>query len=130
MPAAGRGHGGRRTVAAATLAACRHVVDVAVDQHAAPQAVTAAAAGSFSAPQTGVVARQAISAAPAETNSPPAAGGGVVLGVLASWVPLATNSPTTPVDSPVGLAMMAVGARRQFGQAVAEETAGLSVAPR
>ena len=102
------------------------VVDVAVHQPAAPQAVTAAA-GTFSAPQTGVVARQAISAAPAEPTPPGSPLSGVVLGVLASLDPLATNSPTTPVDSPVGLAMLAVGARRQFGQPAAEETQGLAV---
>ena len=50
-----------------------------------------------------------------------------MLGVLASLDPLATNGPTTPVDSPVGLAMLAVGARRQFGQPAAEETRGLPV---
>ena len=57
--------------------------------------------------------------------------GGLVLGVLASagLGPLATNSPMTPVDSPVGWALMAVGARRQFGQAVADETASLSYSP-
>ena len=95
---------------------------------AAPQAVTAAAASTFSAPQTGVVARQAISAAPAEPTPPQSPLSGVVLGVLASLDPLATNGPTTP-DSPVGLALMAVGARRQFGQAGAEETAGLGSSP-
>ena len=103
------------------------VVDVAVHQPAAPQAVTAAAARTFSAPQTGVVARQAISAAPAEPTPPGSPVSEVVLGVLASLDPLATNSPTTPVDSPVGLAMLAVGARRQFGQPAAEETQGLAV---
>ena len=105
------------------------VVNVAVHQPAAPQAVTAAAARTFSAPQTGVVARQAISAAPAEPTPPGSPVSGVVLGVLASLGPLATNGPLTPVDSPVGLALMAVGARRQFGQAVAEETASLSSSP-
>ena len=38
--------------------------------------------------------------------------------------PLPTDGPLTPVDSPLGLALAAVGARpRQFGQGVDEETA-------
>jgi hypothetical protein len=44
--------------------------------------------------------------------------------------PLAPNGPLTPVDSPLELALMAVGARpRQFGQAVDEETRSPSVSP-
>ena len=44
--------------------------------------------------------------------------------------PLAPNGPLTPVDSPLELALMAVGARpRQFGQAGDEETRSPSVSP-
>ena len=44
-------------------------------------------------------------------------------GMLASFglVPLTTDRPTTPVDSPVGWAMLALVRSRRFGQAVAEE---------
>ena len=44
--------------------------------------------------------------------------------------PLAPNGPLTPVDSPLGLALLAVGARpRQFGQPAIEESRSLPVSP-
>ena len=52
----------------------------------------------------------------------------MALGLLGGLDPLTTNG--SPVDSPLGLALMAVGARpRQFGQAVAEESRSLPVSP-
>ena len=54
----------------------------------------------------------------------------MALGLLAAvgLGPLTTNG--SPVDSPLGLALLAVGARpRQFGQAVAEESRSLPVSP-
>lgn len=118
--AATAGAASSRPPEAAELA--RTVLDGALDEHAAPQVVTALTARPFSAPQTGVVARQAISAAPEEPTPPRSEVSGIVLGVLASLGPLTTDGPM-PVDSPLGLALMAVGARpRQVGQAGAEET--------
>ena len=106
------------------------LVDVAVRQPAALPAVTAAAARTLPVLQTGVVARQAISAAPAVPTPPRPEVSGMVLGLLAAagLGPPATNGP--PVDSPLGLALLAVGARpRQFGQAGAEESRNLPVSP-
>jgi hypothetical protein len=69
------------------------VVDVAVNQPAAPQAVTAVTASAFSVPQTDVVASQVISAAPTDSITPPTMGGAVlgVLGLagLGRWPPIA-----------------------------------------
>jgi hypothetical protein len=39
--------------------------------------------------------------------------------------PLATDRPTTPVDTPVGWAMLALVRSRRFGQAVTEEPSNL-----
>jgi VCBS repeat-containing protein len=123
--AATAGAASSRPPEAAELA--RTVVDGALDEHAAPQAVTALTARTFTAPQTGVVARQAISAAPEEPTPPRTEPSGIVLGVLASLGPITTDGPV-PVDSPLGLALMAVGARpRQGGQAGTEETRTLPV---
>ena len=49
--------------------------------------------------------------------------GDVVQGVLASFGlgPLATDHPPTPVDSPVGWAVLALVRSRRFGQTVTEE---------
>lgn len=51
----------------------------------------------------------------------------LVQGVLASFGlgPLATDRPTTPVDSPVGWAVLALVRSRRFGQAVTEEASNL-----
>ena len=81
-----------------------------------------------SLPQTFSGAAQVISAAPAEPTPPRSEVSGMVLGLLAGLDPLTTNG--SPVDSPLGLALMAVGARpRQFGQAGAEESRNLPVSP-
>ncbi len=98
----------------------RGVVDVAVSQPAGPQAVTAVTARTYVPPQANVVAK-AISAAP-EEPTPPRSVSATVLGVLASagWGPLATDSPITPIHSPLELALAAVATRpRRSGQAVA-----------
>jgi hypothetical protein len=98
------------------------VVDVAVNQPAAPQAVTAITASTYPVPQTDVVASQAISAAHTDSITPPTMGG-AVLGVLglAGLGPLAPDSPPAPVDSPVGWAVLALVRSRRFGQTVTEE---------
>ena len=43
--------------------------------------------------------------------------------------PLAPNSPLTPVDSPLGLAVAAAVARRQLGQAVTEQVGSVGSNP-
>jgi Big-like domain-containing protein len=55
----------------------------------------------------------------------------MVWGVLASsgLGPLATDSPVTPVDSPVGWATLALVRSRRFGQAVTEEPSNLPQGP-
>ena len=109
----------------------RTVVDVAVGQPAAQQPVTAVNAKTYLPPQANFVA-QAISVARSEPTEPRSTVSAVALAALATagLGPLAPNGPLTPVDSPLGLALMAVGARpRQFGQAVAEETRSLAVSP-
>ena len=102
------------------------VVDVAVHPPVAPQA-------SPPLPQTISVRAQAISAAPEEPTPPRSeVMSGIVLAVLATGGlgPPAPNDPLTPVDSPLELALMAVGTRaRQFGQAVDEETGSRLVTP-
>ena len=106
------------------------VVDVAVDQPAAPQAVTAVTASTYPVPQTDVVASQAISAAPTDSITPPTMGG-AVLGVLglAGLGPLAPDHPPAPVDSPVGWAVLALVRSRRFGQTVTEEASNLPASP-
>ena len=98
------------------------VVDVAVNQPAAPQAVTAVTASAFSVPQTDVVASQVISAAHTDSITPPTMGG-AVLGVLglAGLGPFAPDHPPAPVDSPVGWAVLELVRSRRFGQTVTEE---------
>ena len=95
---------------------------------AVPQAVTALTGTSPLLPQTISVAAQPISAAPEEHTPPRSEVSEMALGLLGGLDPLTTNG--SPVDSPLGLALMAVGARpRQFGQAVAEESRSLPVSP-
>jgi YVTN family beta-propeller protein len=109
----------------------RTVVDVAVPQPAAQRPVTAVTARTYLPSQADVVA-QAISAARTEPTEPPSTVSAVVLAALATagLGPLAPNGPLTPVDSPLELALMAVGARpRQIGQGVDEETRSPSVSP-
>jgi hypothetical protein len=97
------------------------VVDVAVNQPAAPQAVTAVTASTYPVPQTNLVATQPLSAAP--TKPPGSVVSGLVSGVLglAGLGPLAPDSPPTPVDSPVEWAVLALVRSRRFGQTVTEE---------
>jgi YVTN family beta-propeller protein len=98
----------------------RKVVDVAVDPPSAPQAVKAVTAATDVPPQANYVA-PAISTAP-EEPAPPQSVSRTVLGVLASVGsgPLATDSPMTPLHSPLELALAAVGTRpRRPAQAVA-----------
>jgi YVTN family beta-propeller protein len=109
----------------------RTVVDVGVQQPAAQQPVTAVNTRTYLPSQANVVA-QAISAARTEPTEPRSTVSAVVLAALATagLGPLAPNGPLTPVDSPLELALMAVGTRpRQFGQPVAEETQSLPVSP-
>ena len=109
----------------------RTVVAVAVHQPATQQPVTAINARTYLPSQANFVV-QAISAARTEPTEPRSTVNAVVLAALATagLGPLAPNGPLTPVDSPLELALMAVGARpRQFGQAVAEETRSLAVSP-
>ena len=95
----------------------RTVVDVAVNRPAAPQAVTAVTATTKYVPPQADFVAQTISAAPEEPPLPRPVTE-VVLGLLASLGPLATNGPLPPLDSPLGLALAAIGTRpRQFGQA-------------
>jgi YVTN family beta-propeller protein len=105
------------------------VVDVAVNQPAAPQAVTALTASTYPVLQTNLVATQALSAAPTEPTGSVVSG--VVSGVLglAGLGPLAPDSPPAPVDSPVGWAVVALVRSRWFGQAVAEEASNLPSSP-
>jgi YVTN family beta-propeller protein len=109
----------------------RTVVDVGVQQPAAQQPVTAVNTRTYLPSQANVVA-QAISAARTEPTEPRSTVSAVVLAALATagLGPLAPNGPLTPVDSPLELALMAVGTRpRQFGQPMAEETQSLPVSP-
>jgi YVTN family beta-propeller protein len=109
----------------------RTVVDVGVQQPAAQQPVTAVNTRTYLPSQANVVA-QAISAARTEPTEPRSTVSAVVLAALATagLGPLAPNGPLTPVDSPLELALMAVGTRpRQFGQPTAEETQSLPVSP-
>ena len=99
------------------------VLDVAVHESAAPRAVTALTATHPSPQRTAPVAREAISTAPEQPTPPRPEVTETALRLLASLAPLTTNGPLAPVDSPLELALAAVGTRaRQFGQAVAEET--------
>ena len=105
------------------------VLDVAVHESAAPRAITALTATNPSPQQTTPVAREVISTAPEELTPPPPEVTETALSLPASLAPLTTNGPLEPVDSPLGLALAAVGTRpRQFQQAVAENTASQSVA--
>ena len=107
------------------------VVGAAVDQPAAQQPVTVVNARTYLPLQANFVA-QAISAARTEPIESRGTVSAVVLAALATAGvgPLAPNGPLTPVDSPLELALMAVGARpRQFGQAGDEETRSPSVSP-
>ena len=90
----------------------RTVADVAVQRPVAPQPITALTARTHVPPQANFVA-QAISAASTEPTEPRSTVGTVVLAALATagLGPLAPNGPLTPVDSPLELALMAVGAR-------------------
>ena len=103
----------------------RTVVDVAVNRHAAPQAVTAVTdTTKYVPPQADFVA-QTISAAPEEPPLPRPVSA-IVLSLLASLRSLATNGPLPPLDSPLGLALAAIGTRsRQFGQAANGRTQSL-----
>ena len=60
---------------------------------------------------------------PPPTPPPPPTVGGAVSGVLglAGLGPLAPDSPPTPVDSPVGWAVLALVRSRRFGQEVTDE---------
>ena len=112
-------------VDADSLIATRTVVDVAVQRPAVQQPATAVNARTYLPPQANFVA-QAHSAARSKPTEPPSTVSAVVLAALATagLGPLASpNGPLTPVDSPLELALLAVGARaRPFGQLAIEET--------
>jgi hypothetical protein len=74
--------------------------------------------------QANFLAAETISATSAEPTEPPNTLRAVVLAALATAGLGAPNGPLTPVDSPLELAMLAVGARRRpVGQLTIEETA-------
>ena len=80
------------------------------------------AMATISPPRIDLVAAQTVSAAGSESTAPSTMRE-LVQGVLASFGlgPLATDHPTTPVDSPVGWAVLALVRSRRFGQPVTDE---------
>jgi Bacterial Ig domain len=104
----------------------RTVVDAPLNAHAAQPALTALTEPS-SPPHTEVVATQVISAAREQPTPTRPAVSRLILGLVATGSgPLATDDPRVPFDSPLGLALMAVGTRpRQFEHAAAEGTGSL-----
>ncbi len=92
---------------------------------AAQQPLTAVNAMPHLPPQVNFIAH-AISAERTEPTEPPNTVRTVVLAALATvgLGPLAANGPVLPADSPVGWALLAVGARR-FGQPAIQETRNL-----
>jgi hypothetical protein len=101
----------------------RTVVDVAIQQPVTAVVATPRQQANFPAAQV-------ISTARTEPTEPPSTVSAVVLAALATAVlgPLAPDGPPTPVDSPLELALLAVGARpRPFGQPAIEETRSLPV---
>ena len=102
-----------------------------VDQPAAQPPGTALPAPISPASPSAVIATEVISAAPDELTPPLPAVSKVVLGglALAGLDPLPTDSPTAPVDSPMGLALAAWGTRPQSGQAVTEQAHSMAYNP-
>ena len=96
---------------------------------AAQQPLTAVNAVPHLPPQVNFIA-QALPAARTEPTEPPNMVRSVVLAALATvgLGPLAANGPVLPADSPVGWALLAVGARR-FGQPAIQETRNLPAIP-
>ena len=96
---------------------------------AAQQPLTAVNAVPHLPPQVNFIA-QALPAARTEPTEPPNTVSSVVLAALATvgLGPLAANGPVLPADSPVGWALLAVGARR-FGQPAIQETRNLPAIP-
>jgi YVTN family beta-propeller protein len=96
---------------------------------AAQQPLTAVNAVPHLPPQVNFIA-QALPAARTEPTEPPNMVRSVVLAALATvgLGPLAANGPVLPADSPVGWALLAVGARR-FGQPAIQETRNLPATP-
>lgn len=89
---------------------------------AAQEPVTAPDAGTASAPHATFVATQAISASPDESIEPSATVTAVALTASAGVDPLAPSGPMTPVDSPLELALLAVGARSRNETIDGEQT--------
>ena len=101
----------------------RTAADVAVHQPATLRPVTVVTDRTYLPSQASFVAH-AVSAARTEPTEPRNKVSAVVWAALATagLGPLAPNDPLTPVNSPLELALLAVGARpRPFGQAVKEE---------
>jgi hypothetical protein len=103
-----------------------------VDQPAAQPPATALSTLTSPVSPAAVMATEVISAAPEKLTPPRPTVSKVVLGglALAGLDRLPTDSPTAPIDPPIGLTLAAWGTRpRQSGQAVTEQAHSMAYNP-